>query len=155
MFGRLRHWADAGAVSAGLAFGVSAFPGYLPAVGPVALRFRPPPQAATNLVRMPLPPPDLPAPPPPAPAMPPAATNSEAKLTPPAAPVLSTVASGPAVPDATPAGSEPKISTQMLLRYFSRSTNGTASGITAPVDFAPPPPATPPSSTATYSTDPK
>jgi hypothetical protein len=43
----------------------------------------------------------------------------------------------------------------MLLRYFNRSTNGTGAGILAPVDFAPPGAAKPPSSTATYSTNPK
>jgi hypothetical protein len=155
MFGRLRHWAGAGAAIAGLAFGVSAAPGYLPVVGPVALRFRSAAQPATNLVRMPLPPPD---PPPVAqPALP--AADSEAKTNAPAvvpasAPAVSTVASNPDE-GAIPPGSQPLISPQMLLRYFNRSTNGVSSGIMAPVDFAPPPPPKPPVSTATYSTDPK
>jgi hypothetical protein len=155
MFGRLRHWAGAGAAIAGLALGVSAAPGYLPAVGPVALRFRPAAQPATNLVRMPLPPPDPP------PAAPPAlpAADSEAKTNTPAvvpasAPAVSTVTGNPDE-GAIPPGTQPLISPQMLLRYFNRSTNGVSSGIMAPVDFAPPPPPKPPASTATYSTDPK
>jgi hypothetical protein len=58
MFGRLRHWAEVGVAVTGLAFGVSAAPGYLPVVGPVPLRFRPAAQDAANLIRMPLPPSD-------------------------------------------------------------------------------------------------
>jgi len=163
MFGRWRYWAAVGAVFAGLASGVLAASGYLPAVGPVPLRFRPAAQPATNLVFIPLPPPDPPSPPPDAssaPPAPPAATNTEAKQTPPVIPPSSpgptnTVASGPASPNDAASGSAPLISPQMLLRYFNRATNGAAAGIIAPVDFAPPAPATPPSSTATYSTDPR
>jgi hypothetical protein len=97
--------------------------------------------------------PDIPTPPP-------AAAATEAKQTPPAAnpsaaPVILTATNGPAGPDAASSGSAPQISPQMLLRYFNRSTNGTAAGIMAPVDFAPPGAAKPPSSTATYTTDPK
>jgi hypothetical protein len=144
----------------GLAFGVSANPGYLPVVGPAALRFRPVAQSANNLVRMPLPPTDPPPPAPPStPSTPPAAAVTEAKTPPPAAapssaPVLLAPANSPVEPDTTPSASEPKISPQMLLRYFNRSTNGTTSGVIAPVDFAPPA-AILPSSTATYTTDPK
>ena len=58
MFGPMRHWVVAGSVSPLLALSVLASPGYLPAVGPVSLRFREPAQPATNLVRMTLPPPD-------------------------------------------------------------------------------------------------
>ena len=161
MFGRLRHWAEVGAAVLGLSFGVAANPGYLPVVGPAALRFRPAPQSATNLVRMPLPPPDPPPSTPPSiPSTPPPAPGTEAKTTPPAAapsspPVLFTATNSPAEPDATPSGAEPKISPQMLLKYFNRSTNGTVGGIIAPVDFAPPAAAKPASSTATYSTNPK
>ena len=160
MFGRLRHWAEAGAVFAGLALGVSAAPGYLPAVGPVPLRFRPTPPPAEALVQMPLPPPDPPSPAPDIPSPLSAAANTATNKTPPAAspssvPVIATATNGPAQPDANPSGSEPRISPQMLLRYFSRSTNGAAGGMMAPVDFAPPAAATPPSSTATYSTEPK
>jgi hypothetical protein len=46
------------------------------------------------------------------------------------------------------------VSPQMLMQYFNRSTNGAAAGIMAPVNFAPPA-APSPSSTATYSADPK
>ena len=58
MFGSWRHWAAVGAVFASPAFGVLAAPGYLPVVGPVPLRFRPAAPPATNLVIIPLPPPD-------------------------------------------------------------------------------------------------
>jgi len=161
MLGRLRHWAEAGSAVMGLALGVSASPGYLPVVGPAPLRFRPAAQSVTNLVRMPLPPPDPPpATPPPTPLTPPAAAVTEAKTAPPAAapssaPVILAPTNSPAGPDATPFGSEPMISPQMLLKYFNRSTNGTVSGVIAPVDFAPPAVARPVSSTATYSTNPK
>ncbi|MGD0412252.1 MAG: hypothetical protein ABSC18_11170 [Verrucomicrobiota bacterium] len=155
MFAHLRHWAGAGAVFAGLALGVLAAPGYLPAVGPVPLRFRPDAQPATNLIRMPLPPPDPPSTNLPdfsAPSVPSAASAKPAPALPAAAlPATNT----PAGADATPSASEPRISPQMLLRYFNRSTNGAAGGILAPVDFAPPAAAAPPSSTATYSTEPK
>ena len=57
--------------------------------------------------------------------------------------------------DANPSASEPKISPQMLLKFFNRSTNGTAGGIIAPVDFAPPTVPKPPSGSAMYSTNPK
>jgi len=160
MFGRLRHWAEAGAVFAGLALGVSAAPGYLPAVGPVPLRFRPAAPPAAALVQMPLPPPDVTPSAPDIPTPLSAAAVTGAKQTPPAAtpssvPVNLTATNGPAGPDAASSGSVPPISPQMLLHYFNRSTNGTAAGIMAPVDFAPPGAAKPPSSTATYTTDPK
>ena len=82
MFGRMRDWAGVGAVFAGLALGVSAAPGYLPAVGPVPLRFRLAAQPDTHLLLMPLPPPDLPPPAPSIPSAPPAGTNTEAQKTP-------------------------------------------------------------------------
>lgn len=153
MLDRLRHWAGAGAVLTGLAFGVSAAPGYLPVVGPVPLRFRPAAHSETNLLIMPLPPPD---PTPDFPLSTPS-TPSAPPATPAPAPSTASLpaTNTPAGPDADAAATEPKISTQMLLRYFSRSTNGAAGGIIAPVDFAPPAAAVPPSSTATYSTEPK
>jgi len=160
MFGRLRHWAEGGAALLGLAFAVSASPGYLPAVGPAPLRFRPAAPPAANLVIMPLPPPDPPpSAPPSAASIPPPAAAAQAKTNAPAAgpasaPVLLTATNNPAAPEAAPPGSDPKISPQMLLKYFTPSTNGVSGGTIAPLDFAPPPAAKPPSSTATFSTQP-
>jgi len=154
MSARLRHWAGAGAVFAGLAFGVSAAPGYLPVVGPVALRFRPAAPPATNLVHMPLPPPDPPSSISSDFATPPAPPAPSAKPAPAPAPASLPATNAPAEPDANPSASESKVLPQMLLRYFSRATNGAGGGIIAPVDFAPPAAASPPSSTATYSTEP-
>lgn len=153
-FGRLRHWAMAGAVISGLAMRVLAIPGYLPAVGPANLRFLPEARPATNLAAIALPPPveepDSQPPPaevaasPPAPSAPPAApppeTNSPVSLSP--------------LPPAAAPMTDPMISPQMLLKYFNRSTNGAAGGVIAPMEFAPPSSAKPPSSTATYSTSP-
>ena len=160
MFGRLRHWAEGGAALLGLAFAVSASPGYLPAVGPAPLRFRPAAPPAANLVKMPLPPPDPPpAAPPSAAATPSAAAGTQANTAAPAAApssatVLLTATNNPAAPEAAAPGSDPRISPQMLLRYFTPSTNGPAGGIIAPLDFAPPVAPKPASSTATYSTQP-
>jgi hypothetical protein len=163
MFGSWRHWAAVGAVFAGLACGVLAAPGYLPVVGPVPLRYRPAAQPATNLVYIPLPPPDPPSTTPDLPPAPPetaAVADTETKTTASAAPAPSTAQTNavwgdPAGQNGASSASAPLISPQMLLRFFNRPTNGAAGGIIAPVDFAPPAPATPPSSTATYSTDAK
>ncbi len=160
MFGRLRHWAEGGAALLGLAFAVSASPGYLPAVGPAPLRFLPAAQPAANLVKMPLPPPDPPPSAPPSTAvLPPAAAGTQAKTNAPAAgplpaTVLLTATNTPAAPEAAPSGADPRISPQMLLKYFTPSTNGVAGGIFAPLDFAPPAAAKPASSTGTYSNQP-
>jgi hypothetical protein len=155
MFERLCHWAGVGAVFAGLAFGVSAAPGYLPAVGPVALRFRPAAQPATNLIVMPLPPPDSPSSAPDVLSTPAASSTPSAPSAPALAAASSAATNATTGQEADPSASEPRISPQMLLRYFGRSTNSAAGGILTPVDFAPPGAAGPPSSTATYSTDPK
>ena len=50
-----------------------------------------------------------------------------------------------------PMNFDPRISSQMLLKFFTPSTNGPAAGVVAPLEFAPPSPPKPPSSTATYS----
>jgi hypothetical protein len=47
-------------------------------------------------------------------------------------------------------GAADVISPQMLLKYFNKSTNGTGTGIIAPLDLTAPR-AQPPSSKATYS----
>ncbi len=156
MFGRLRHWAEAGAALLGLAFTVSAGPGYLPVVGPAPLRFQAGSPPSANIIKMPLPPPD----PPPsaaksASAAPPSAADAQTNAAPAAVPALLTVTNNPVSPEAAPANSEPKISPEMLLKYFTPSTNRPAGGVIAPLDFTPPALAKPASSTATYSTQPK
>jgi hypothetical protein len=155
MFGRLRHWAEAGTALLGLAFAVSAGPGYLPVVGPAPLRFQAGSPPSANLVKMPLPPPD-----PPSSAAkstsaaPPSAADAQTNVAP-ATAVLLTATNNPVAPEAAPASSEPKISPEMLLKFFTPSTNGPAGGVIAPLDFTPPAMAKPASSTATYSTQPK
>lgn len=164
MFGCLRHWAIAGAIVtshcamagvgvSGLATRSMANVGYLPAVGPVELRFRDPIQPITNMAQMPLPQPFVEKtnePPPvemvekaPAPvqtpAVPPPDTNPPVP---------------PPVPVSAPNPSDPMISPQMLLKYFNRNTNGASTGMIAPMEFAPPTQAAPPSSTATYTISP-
>jgi hypothetical protein len=151
MFGRLRHWAIAGAALSGLAMGVMATPGYLPVIGPVALRFRVAAPPATNLTEVNLPPPE---PEPPAAVV--AATN------PPPAPVpvaLAPKTNAPVVlttpePAGSPTASDPMVSPQMLLKFFNRGTNGPANSVIAPMEFAPPGVAKPPASSATYTTSP-
>ena len=156
MFGRLRHWAEAGAALPVLAFAVSAGPGYLPTIGPAPLRFRAELPPAVNVVKMPLPPPaPAPAAPPPSSTTPTAAADIPTNAAPAAAPVLLTATNPPVTPEAVPASSEPRISPEMLLKYFTPSPNRPASGVIAPLDFAPPATAKPASSTATYSVHPK
>jgi hypothetical protein len=160
MFGSWRHWAAVGAASAGLASGVLAAPGYLPAVGPVPLRFRVAAQPVTNLLVIALPSPEPPSAPLDEVIAAPLAASTATNKAPPVAPPSSTVQTnlvpgGPTGANGGLPGAEPLISPQMLLRFFNRSTNGAVGGIIAPVDFAPPAVATPLSSSATYSTDPK
>jgi hypothetical protein len=156
MFGRLRHWAEVGAALPVLAFAVSAGPGYLPVVGPAPLRFRADLPPAANVVKMPLPPPEpSPAAPTSAATAPTASADLQTNAAPAAAPVLLTATNTPVTSEAAPGSSEPRISPEMLLRFFTPSTNRPASGVIAPLDFAPPATAKPPSSTATYSVQPK
>jgi len=156
MFGRLSLCALAGTVFAGFAMGMSATSGYLPAVGPTALRYRPLPQIVTNLPKMALP---APEPPPVVTNDVPAPVAAMATNTPPPAtnapPVIAATAAASPEPDMNFPGAAPKYSAQMLMKYFSHGTNGTSTGIIAPVDFAMPPANTTPPSTATYSTSPK
>jgi len=165
MFGRVRQWVIFWAALTGLAGGVLAATGigsdptriasrgYLPSVGPVPLRIRVPETPSTNLVHMPLPPVE------PEPVI--TATPSEqiaaAKPAPPprpAAPSPNTNAPVQTEPLGTPPTADPLISPQMLLKYFSHTTNGPASGVVAPMDFTPPASARPVSGSATYSTGP-
>jgi hypothetical protein len=124
--------------------------GYLPTVGPAPIRFSIPLLSVAK-VFIPSAPPQHPAPEPPktakielAPAPPAAAAVPE----PPA--VINHVSS--VVPESV--APDEVISPQMLIKYFSKSTNGVSSSVTAPMDFTPPKPAEQPSSKATYSTGP-
>jgi hypothetical protein len=137
--------------SLSLAALAAASPGYLPCIGPASLRFRPVPAPVTNQFVLPAPEP-LPEP---------AAIAPKPEIPTPPAPVI--VPPEPAAVtnqvSSAPAGSPPPdevVSPQMLLRYFSKSTNGTSSGIIAPMDFTPPKAVDPASSSskATYSTGP-
>ena len=155
MFGRMRHLAVSTALFAGLGTVVLASPGYLPVVGPVLLRYRTPASPTVALVRMPLPPADVP------PVEEPAPEPVAAKPAPAAAPapapapmvLQATTPPSPAEPVAAATG-EQMVSPQMLVRFFNRSTNGGGAGIIAPMDFTPPAPTSPQSSTATYSSGP-
>ena len=128
----------------------SAGNGYLTAVGPEPLRFELPANPARPFPRASRPPTPVAAP----------ATNDsiqQVPATPPAA-TLPTVI--PQIPpaattnevDAT-SGAKPDevVLPQMLLKYFERSTNGTGTGIIAPMVLPPTRPPVPPSSSATYS----
>lgn len=132
----------------------SADTGYLPRVGPAPLRFQSVPKPATNHYLLP--------PREPVPEPQPVAAKSEVKPPAPAvtasAPGETTVISSqiPASatePDPVPGRSEDVISPQMLLRYFSKSTNGTSTSIVAPIQFTPPKTETPPSK-ASFTTSP-
>jgi hypothetical protein len=142
-----------------LSIGVCAFgdeSGYLRVVGPAPLRFRPPPHPAS----LPSVPPPAPAEASPAPVVPAVAVPDFSVVpsllpTPPApAPATTQAPTAPSSdtnPVIEPARSEDVVSPQMLLKYFNKSTNGTTTGIIAPIQFAPPQPGSAPSSTATYS----
>lgn len=165
MFGHVRRWVIVGAAFGSFAGGVLASSGigrageqwnpgaYLTKVGPVPLRFLSAEPPATNFVRMP-----LPAPKPP-PAVTPAASEDAtpkkaAPPTPPAAAPQAASPPAPAEPTVAPPAADPMISPQMLMKFFNHSTNGSSSGILAPMDFAPPSSAKPASGSATYSTNP-
>ena len=156
MIGRLCQWGFAGAVFAGFAYGVSASSGYLPTVGPVPIRFRAVAPPVTNLMKMPLPAPESPAPVAPAPAVVAPAPAVQPVPVVQVAPKTNSVAvDTQPEPEPIYPNSQPRVSAQMLLKYFNHSTNGPGTGIIAPLDFAPPAAGTTPPSTATYTTDPK
>ena len=120
---------------------------YLPTVGPAPLRFRPAFKTITNSV--------VPALPVVAKAAPPPPPEKVVKIAEPAPPPPVTVSPPKAVQNdgaAEPHPSDSVISAQMLLKYFSRATNGASAGVIAPPDFTPPRAPEPPSSTADYST---
>jgi hypothetical protein len=117
----------------GVVAAASTGPGYLPRVGPVPLRFSPAPRPRLNRFVLPVP----------APAPEPVPVVSQVEKAPPAHSLLL-----PPISPEPPAGvlaqppvdSSPPdtvVSPQMLLKFFSKSTNTAPSG-GAPVDFNPP-----------------
>jgi 2-oxoglutarate dehydrogenase E2 component (dihydrolipoamide succinyltransferase) len=164
MFARLRHWAALAAIvtshSAFAGVGVSGptvrplvdLP-YLPAVGPVELRFRDPILPVTNRSQMTLPEPVAVKTNEPPPVQIAATTNTA-----PPAPVIPPPDTNPPVPPPIPVSTEapadPMVGAQQLLKYFPRATNAPATGTIDPLQFAPPSSTAPPPSTATYSVTP-
>ena len=128
--------------------------GYLPVVGPAALRFCAVPQRATNpppvLVSAVKPPEPKPEAPPPKPEV----KETNLVSSPPPHPVPVTVTNQVSPVASAPPGSEEIVSPQMLMQYFVRSTNGTRAGVIGPLDFSPPHATDRPSSKASYSTGP-
>ncbi len=144
--------------------------GYLPSIGPSPLRFQAPVVHPTNIVASAIPAvtpststdgfkaspmmPDendvlqrfnlfMPAP----------ADEFEATAAPAPQAAAAVVPTTEAQPAAQPTP-DSAVSPQMILKYFSQSTNGTATSVYAPVGFTPPHAETPPSSTATYTVGP-
>jgi hypothetical protein len=151
--------------------------GYLPRVGPVPLRFRAPAPVMVNQVSAsvpaPFPPPFLPPYFPPVPIAlptPPLPTNRlDISTTSNVPPAMLPVTNGPALQfdarEPETLGPDAVVSPQMLLKFFSASTNANAVSNTAPPEviaplrFTPPivptsQPAPPTGSKATYSTSP-
>jgi len=130
-------------------FGVTAIwaaTGYLPQAGPVPLRFRPLPQAAAGQISQPvllqgpaaapLPPLSVKLPVPTAPAAPAAPVIAPTPATNPPAVEYDARDFGPGtLPAPQP---DLIISPQMLIKYFSPSTNGNGVSGSAPVGFTPP-----------------
>ena len=125
-------------------------PGYLHTVGPAPLRFCPPLAPNTNLTVLP----------PPASSTESVAQANDLFAVPNLLP-LAEIPLTPATPEPAPAvnqtnspdASRPDglVSPQMLLKFFNKSTNGSVTGVVAPVDLTTPRPAELPSSKATYS----
>jgi hypothetical protein len=148
MFGRIHQWLPAlgflGVAS------VWAEPGYLPQIGPMALRFRVPPQGVVDYPRA-LPPPPAPLilPAPTMPIAPPAETSNAAPtaivmpVIPTNGPPLEFNAREPMNDFAPIAAPNGVVSPQMLIKYFTTQpnpgTNAPGTGATTPVGFNPPP----------------
>jgi hypothetical protein len=156
MFGRINQLLPAVVVGVLGMASARADTGYLPQPGPLPLRFRIPPLPIAEHPGIPLPP----TPPPsapialPTPSMPsklPETTNAPPKTDKPEAvtngPALifeaRELVTGPAPTSSTNA----VISPQMLLQFFTTSTNAPAhaanAGVVTPIGFSPPPVATP------------
>jgi len=151
MFGSRRHF-FLGAVAYSSAFFACASPGYLPVVGPAPLRFRPVLQPSRH----------VPAPPAASTTEPNPIPEKTKIVEPVTAPATLLSAPAPEPPVAAgqtnavvePSRPEDVVSPQMLIKYFNKSTNGSSTMITAPIDFTPPRSGEPPSSKASYSTSP-
>jgi len=142
----------------------SAAPGYLPVVGPPALRFAPP-SPPPPAVLVPLPPLAVVEPRPVLPAVEPLpsaadSTSSAAQPVlidpfglPPVAEPLPTLSTN--VTYVVPVESEPVVP-QMFMKYFTGGAGTNANGVSifSPVGFVPPLPIVPPSSSATFQTVP-
>lgn len=140
----------------------SAGQGYLPVIGPPALRFAPPPPPLPAVL-IPLPPLAVVEPRPAPSAVDPAplATNFTNAA---ADPVLIDPFAVPPVaepvpalaPNATSLVPPETLVPQMFMKYFvgGAGTNGTGVSIFSPVNFVPPLPIVPPSSSATFQTVP-
>jgi len=138
----------------------SAGPGYLPIVGPPALRFAPPPPPPPAVVT-PLPPlaiveprPTSPDVEPPAPVVDSANALVDPVLVDPFAPVAEPLAAP--VTNAPSATAPQTLVPQMFMKYFMGGTGTNATGVSifSPVGFVPPLPIVPPSSSATFQTAP-
>jgi hypothetical protein len=124
-------------------------PGWLPLAGPTPLRFSPAPRPRDNRFVLPVP----------VPAPEPAPVVSQANKAPPASSAPEPPASipragnGMAQPPVESSPPDAVVSPQMLLKYFTKSTNS-AVPVAAPLDFTPPKAAGAPPSRATYETGP-
>ena len=142
----------------------SAGPGYLPVVGPPTLRFAPP-SPPPPAVLIPLPPLAVVDPRPTPPAADPLAPVVDSSIAaadpvlidpfavPPAAEPIPSPATY--VTPAVPVGTD-NLVPQMFMKYFvgGAGTNGAGVSIFSPVNFVPPLPIVPPSSSATFQTVP-
>lgn len=145
----------------------TAGPGYLPVVGPPALRFKPPASFVAEPV--PLPPLAIVEPQAAVPASDltetipslPAADSTNAPAPTPLDLIVLAPLAGPLAPDATNVTAvvqtEPEVLVpQMFMKYFTGRVGTNSSGVSiyAPVGFVPPLPIAPPSSSATFQTTP-
>lgn len=137
--------------------------GYLPRIGPAALRVQPPASFAARANLPPLPMGDLlgePLPPTIETTAPPSASVEPARLAPETHEVGSALPGGadgattdaPGSPPGLPGATTPLISPQMLLRFFlpGEAGNSREAVIVTPPVFSPARPPTPGSSSATY-----
>jgi hypothetical protein len=124
-------------------------PGWLPLVGPAPLRFSPAPRPCAKRFVLPDP----------VPAPEPAPVVSQVHKAPPMSSAPEPPASilrtnnGMAQPPVESSPPDAVVSPQMLLKYFTKSTNSTAPAA-APLDFTPPKAAETPPGRATYETGP-
>jgi hypothetical protein len=117
--------------------------GYLPAIGPAPLRFRPVPDRANAFIQLPLPEPANASTVPASPSSEQTEPANPFALSETLAPAAESgtnvmeAASPPLVAEAPTAEQQP-ISPRVFLQYFNGGTNAPGSSATAPVDFTPP-----------------